>query len=73
MDLTFTDTLSVKGAFQQAVEYNDDWTFLIAFALLKKALAFFDVIYWRSMITLESSPAYMVCSRDKLNNFSIIL
>ena len=45
MDLTFTDTLSVKGAFQQAVEDNDDWTFLIAFALLKKALAFFDVIY----------------------------
>ena len=45
MDLTFTDTLSVKGAFQQAVEDNDDWTFLIAFALLKKALTFFDVIY----------------------------
>ena len=43
MDLTFTDTLSVKGTFQQAVEDNDDWIFLIAFALLKKALAFFDV------------------------------
>ena len=43
MDLTFTDTLSVKGTFQQAVEDNDDWIFLIVFALLKKALAFFDV------------------------------
>ena len=45
MDLTFTDTLSVKVTFQQALKDNDDCTFLIAFALLKKALAFFDVIY----------------------------
>ena len=45
MDLIFTDTLSVKVTFQQAVTDNDNWTFLIAFALLKKALAFFDAMY----------------------------
>ena len=27
------------------------------------ALVFFDAIYQRSMITLESSPAYLACSR----------
>ena len=44
MVLIFTDTLSVKVTFQQAVKNNDNWTFLIAFD-----------------------------SRDKLNNFLLIL
>ena len=51
-DLIFTDTLSVKVTFQ-----------LIAFALPKIAVVFFDAIYQRSMINLESSPANMACSR----------
>ena len=39
------DTLSVKVTFQQAVKDNDNWTFLIPFALPKETLAFFDAIY----------------------------
>ena len=43
-DLIFTDTLSVKVTFQQAVNDNANWTFLITFALPKKTFVFFNAI-----------------------------
>ena len=72
-DLIFTDILSAKVKFQQIVKDNNNWTFLIAFAFLKKSLVFFGAIYQRRMITSESSPAYMACRRNKLIYFSLIL